>query len=65
MISDFKIFLVMLSETAEVWYIVGLTVTLRLFKGVATGEARGTMAPLLQFPNQKRSKSFIYKHQGY
>ena len=28
--------------------------------------ARGSMAPpLLQFPNQKRSNSFSFKHQGY
>ena len=35
-------------------------------RGVATQGARGGHAsPPLQFPNQTRSKSFNFKHQGY
>ena len=37
-----------------------------LCRGVATGgRDREVMAPLIQFTNQTRSKSFNFKHQGY
>ena len=34
-------------------------------RGVATRGDQVAMAPLLQFPSQKRYKSFRFKHQGY
>ena len=44
---------------------ISTKLTTKLMRFIFSRRPRGAMVPPLQFPNQKMSKSFSFKHQGY